>query len=80
MIRRSDIGSSQKHWMRIGRKAVLKMEAPYKASSLSILRLNRCVRFVRKREGIGADLVFTTDDIFEIRRWYSSSIDCASLA
>jgi len=65
-----------------GKSPVLKMEAPYKAElTFHTTAQTDAAALVPGSERVsGRTLVFTTDDIFEIRRWYSSSIDCASLA
>ncbi len=61
---------------------VLKMEAPFRAElSFHTTAQADAAGMVPGSERIsGRTMVFSTEDIFEIRRWYSSSIDCASLA
>lgn len=58
------------------------MEAPYRAElTFHTTAQADAAGLVPGSERIsGRSMVFTTDDIFEVRRWYSSSIDCASLA
>ncbi len=65
-----------------GKSPVLKMEAPYKAElTFHTTAQADAAGLVPGSERIsGRTMVFTTDDIFEIRRWCSSSIDCASSA
>jgi len=64
-----------------GKSPVLKMEAPYKAElTFHTTAQADAAGLVPGSERVsGRTMVFTTEDIFEIRRWYSSSIDCASL-
>lgn len=64
------------------RSPVLRMEAPYKAElTFHTTAQADAAGLVPGSERVsGRTMVFTTEDIFEIRRWYSSSIDCASLA
>ncbi len=61
---------------------VLKMEAPYRAElSFHTTAQTDAAGLVPGSERIsGRTMVFSTGDIFEIRRWFSSSIDCASHA
>ena len=65
-----------------GRSPVLRMEAPFRAElSFHTTAQADAAGMVPGSERIsGRTMVFSTEDIFEIRRWYSSSIDCASLA
>jgi D-amino peptidase len=65
-----------------GRSPVLTMEAPFRAElSFHTTAQADAAGMVPGSERIsGRTMVFSTEDIFEIRRWYSSSIDCASLA
>lgn len=65
-----------------GKSPVLKMEAPYKAElTFHTTAQADTAGLVPGSERVsGRTMVFTTEDIFEIRRWCSSSIDCASLA
>ena len=63
-----------------GKSPVLKMETPYKAElTFHTTAQADAAGLVPGSERIsGRTMVFTTEDIFEIRRWCSSSIDCAS--
>ncbi len=65
-----------------GRSPVLRMEAPFRAElSFHTTAQADAAGMVPGSERIsGRTMVFSTEDIFEIRRWYSSSIDCASMA
>ena len=76
------ISKQSKSTASAGKSPVLKMEAPYKAElTFHTTAQTDAAALVPGSERVsGRTLVFTTDDIFEIRRWYSSSIDCASLA
>lgn len=64
-----------------GRSPVLKMEAPYKTElTFHTTAQADAAGLVPGSERMsGRTMVFTTEDIFEIRRWCSSSIDCASI-
>lgn len=65
-----------------GESPVLKMGAPYKAelTFLTTAQADAAGLVPGSERTSGRTLVFTNDDIFELRRWVSSSIDCASLA
>ena len=60
---------------------VLKMEAPYEAElTFHSTAQADAAGLVPGSERIsGRTMVFTTEDVFELRRWYASSIDCAAL-
>ena len=60
---------------------VLKMEAPYKAElTFHSTAQADAAGLVPGSERIsGRTMVFTTEDVFELRRWYCASIDCAAL-
>lgn len=60
---------------------ILKMEAPYKAELTfhSTVQADAAGLVPGSERISGRTMVFTTEDIFELRRWYSSSIDCAAL-
>lgn len=64
------------------RSPVLRMEAPYKAelTFLTTAQADAAGLVPGSERTSGRTMVFTTEDVFEIRRWCSSSIDCASLA
>lgn len=65
-----------------GKSPVLKMEAPYrvKLTFFTTAQADAAGLIPGSERISGRAMIFTTDDIFEIRRWCSSSIDCASLA
>ena len=58
------------------------MDAPYKAelTFLTTAQADAAGLVPGSERTSGRTLVFTNDDIFELRRWVSSSIDCALLA
>ena len=64
------------------RSPVLRMEPPYKAelTFLTTAQADAAGLVPGSERTSGRTMVFATENIFEIRRWCSSSIDCASLA